>query len=153
MLMIGKNCLMKLATLEIIFGLLMKTKAAILYKINQLLEIEEVETPQLNRGQVLVKVLYSGICHSQINEIKGRKGEDKYLPHLIGHEGSGVVEEIGPDVTKVKKGDYVVLSWIKGMGKDAPSSQYSRNGIKINSAENCSTIGLCSDDRSRNNKK
>lgn len=111
----------------------MKTKAAILYEINQLLIVEEIETPILKKGQVLVKMLYSGICQSQINEIRGRKGPDSYLPHLLGHEGSGIVEEIGPGISKVKKGDYVVLSWIKGRGLDVPSCQYSKKDQKINS--------------------
>lgn len=110
-----------------------KTKAAVLYEINQPLVVEELEIPSLNSGQVLVKILFSGICHTQINEIKGLKGEDKYLPHLLGHEGSGIVEEIGEGVTKVKKGDYVVLSWIKGLGLNAPSCQYSKDETKINS--------------------
>jgi S-(hydroxymethyl)glutathione dehydrogenase/alcohol dehydrogenase len=111
----------------------MKTKAAVLYKINGPLIIEELEIPQLKEGQVLVKILYSGICHSQINEIRGERGEDPYLPHLLGHEGSGIVEEVGPGVTKVKKGDYVVLSWIKGKGLNAPSCQYPKGDLKINS--------------------
>ena len=111
----------------------MKTKAAVLYETNKPLVIEEVEIPKLKDGQVLVKVLFSGVCGSQLNEIKGLKGEDKYLPHLLGHEGSGIVEEVGSKVTKVKKGDYVVLCWIKGSGLDAPSCQYTKDNIKINS--------------------
>ena len=87
----------------------MKTKAAVLYQLHQPLVIEELEVPTLREGQVLVKMLYSGICHSQLNEIHGLKGEDKYLPHLLGHEGSGMVEALGPGVTKVKPGDYVVV--------------------------------------------
>lgn len=111
----------------------MKTKAAVLYKLNSPLVIEEIEMPQLKSGQTLVKILASGICRTQLNEIKGLKGQDKYLPHLLGHEGAGRVEEVGPGVGKVKKGDYVVLSWIKGEGLDAPSSQYSVSGKVINS--------------------
>ena len=57
-------------------------------------------------GQVLVKVEYSGICGSQIGEIDGVKGEDKFLP-LLGHEGSGCVVEIGAGVRKVSKNDGV----------------------------------------------
>ena len=113
----------------------MKTKAAVLYEIGKPLVIEELQIPELQRGQVLVKVLCSGVCHSQLNEIKGFKGEDKYLPHTLGHEGSGIVEKIGPNVTKIREGDYVVLSWIKGPGLDAPSSHYKniKNGKRINS--------------------
>ena len=70
---------------------------------------------KLKVGQVLIKVLYSGICGSQLGEIDGVKGEDKFLPHLLGHEGSGIVELVGPGVKTVKEGDTVVLHWKKVM--------------------------------------
>lgn len=111
----------------------MKIKAAVLYELNKPLVIEELETPALGHGQVLVKILYSGVCQTQVNEVKGVKGPDKYLPHTLGHEASGIVDEIGPGVTRVRPGDYVVLSWIKGPGLEAPSSQYLLNGRAINS--------------------
>lgn len=104
-----------------------KTLAAVLEEINKPLQIEELILPELKPGQVLVKVSYSGLCHSQLNEILGLKGPDKFLPHTLGHEGSGVVMEVGPGVTKVKAGDHVVLTWIKGTGCDIPSSRYKRN--------------------------
>ncbi|MEI6635087.1 MAG: alcohol dehydrogenase catalytic domain-containing protein, partial [Planctomycetota bacterium] len=65
----------------------MKTRAAILVEQKKPLVIEEVEVPPLKLGQVLVKVLASGICGSQIGEINGVKGPDRFLPHLLGHEG------------------------------------------------------------------
>lgn len=112
----------------------MKATAAILYNINQPLEIEEIDIPELKFGQVLVRIVYSGICHSQLNEIKGLKGEDRFLPHTLGHEGVGIVEEVGPDVQKVKSGDKVVLTWIKGSGADATYSSYKRkDGTIVNS--------------------
>lgn len=92
----------------------MKTKAAVLCEINKPLQIEELMIPELQSGQVLVKIAYSGICRSQLNEIQGLKGQDNYLPHTLGHEGSGIVEAIGPGVSKVELGDHVVLTWIKG---------------------------------------
>ena len=110
-----------------------KTKAAILYELNKPLKIEELKLPRLEHGQVLVKVMASGVCHSQLNEIEGKKGPDKYLPHLLGHEGAGVVEEISDGVTKVKPGDHVVLTWIKGRGLDRPSSTYLDGDTVINS--------------------
>lgn len=112
----------------------MKTIAAVLTEINKELQIEELEIPELKPGQVLVKIAYSGVCYSQLNEIKGLKGEDKFLPHTLGHEGSGVVEEIGKGVKKVKAGDKVVLTWIKGSGADVPATLYKRkDGSIVNS--------------------
>lgn len=109
----------------------MKTIAAVLYKTNQPLKIEELDIPKLRPGQVLVKIAYSGVCHSQLNEINGLKGEDKFLPHTLGHEGSGIVEAIGSGIRKVKPGDKVVLTWIKGRGMDVPTALYKRNSDSI----------------------
>jgi len=112
----------------------MKTKAAVLYKQNEPLKIEELSIPDLREGQVLVKIRFSGVCHSQLNEIKGWKGPDRFLPHTLGHEGSGVVEAVGKGVKKVKPGENVVLTWIKGKGKDVPSTGYlDQYGAKVNS--------------------
>ena len=112
----------------------MKTKAAVLYQINKPLQIEELTMPEPRTGQVLIKIAYSGVCRSQLNEIHGLRGEDKYLPHTLGHEGSGIVKTVGPGVGKVKPGDPVVLTWIKGDGLDVPSAMYHRsNGSVVNS--------------------
>ena len=112
----------------------MKTLAAVLTKINNDLRIEELTLPELRPGQVLTQVAFSGLCHSQLNEIQGLKGKDKYLPHTLGHEGSGIVEAIGDGVKKVKPGDHVVLTWIKGTGADIPSASYTRrDGTVVNS--------------------
>jgi S-(hydroxymethyl)glutathione dehydrogenase/alcohol dehydrogenase len=111
----------------------METKAAVLFKINQPLRIIDLEIPNIKPGQVLVDIKYSGICHSQLNEIKGLKGEDKYLPHTLGHEGSGIVLEVGQNVKKVKPGDHVVLTWINGGGADVPSTIYNSSEGSINS--------------------
>lgn len=105
-------------------------KAAILEKLNTPLVVDEVQVPDLDCGQVLVKVHCSGICGAQIGEISGAKGEDKYLPHLLGHEGGGVVVETGPGVTHVKKGDHVVMHWRKGVGIEATPPKYRwRDGM------------------------
>jgi Zn-dependent alcohol dehydrogenase len=75
----------------------MKTQAAILVTSKQDLVIDEIEINNpLQSGQVLVEINTSGICGAQINEIDAVKGIDKFLPHLLGHEGVGVVLEIGP---------------------------------------------------------
>ena len=95
-------------------------RAAILERNNTPLVLDEVtfEGP-LDAGQVLVDVCYTGICGKQIEEITGARGEDPFLPHLLGHEGSGIVLDIGPGVKKVSPGDKVVLHWMKGSGIDA----------------------------------
>ena len=108
-------------------------RAAILVEQKKPLVIDNVELPQtLDYGQVLVKVFYSGICGSQIGEIDGVKGEDKYLPHLLGHEGSGEVISIGPGVKCVQSGDHVVMHWRQGKGIDAAPPRYTWQGKPLN---------------------
>lgn len=106
-------------------------KAAILVEQNRPLVVAEVEIPKLAVGQVLVKVEYSGICGKQLDEITGRQGKDPFLPHLLGHEGAGIVEDVGPGVRKVKKGDHVVLHWIKGSGIDSEPPRFKWNGTTV----------------------
>ena len=65
---------------------------------------------------MLVRVLYSTICGARLNEIAAAKGPDRFLPHLLGHEASARVIEIGPVVTTVKPGDTVVLHWCPSQG-------------------------------------
>jgi S-(hydroxymethyl)glutathione dehydrogenase/alcohol dehydrogenase len=109
-------------------------RAAVLSEINKpLIIINGIDLPELSRGQVLVKVKYSGVCHSQLMEARGGRGEDKYLPHLLGHEGTGTVVEVGPDVSKVRPGDHVVLTWIKGTGIDSGGMKYTFDGTVLNS--------------------
>jgi Zn-dependent alcohol dehydrogenase len=108
-------------------------KAAILVEQRQPLVIDEVELPSsLDIGQVLVKIHFSGICGSQIGEIDGAKGEDKFLPHLLGHEASGTVQAIGPGVKHVQIGDVVVLHWRKGLGIEGAPPIYKWRGNKLN---------------------
>ena len=111
----------------------MLMKAAILVEQKKPLVIADIEIPDdLEYGQVLVKVVCSGICGSQIGEIDGVKGPDRFLPHLLGHEGGGVVLETGPGVTKVKKDDHVVLHWRKGFGIESPAPKYRWDNREIN---------------------
>jgi Zn-dependent alcohol dehydrogenase len=108
-------------------------KAAILVEQRKPLVVDIIELPsKLEIGQVLVKVHFSGICGSQIGEIDGAKGEDNYLPHLLGHEASGKVEAIGPGVKTVSPGDLVVLHWRKGLGIEGIPPEYKWRGMKLN---------------------
>jgi len=111
----------------------MKFQAVILQSLNAPLVLGEIESQPLECGQVLVKIHRSGSCGAQLNEIAGTKGPDRFLPHLLGHEGGGVVVEIGPGVTHVKPGDHVVLHWRKGAGIHARPAKYQWNGQTVNS--------------------
>src|SRR5258708_25208594 len=107
-------------------------KAAILVELNQALVVADIDMPEsLSFGQVLVKICYSGICGTQLNEIGGAKGDDKYLPHLLGHEGSGIVVDVGAGVKTVKKGDHVVLHWRPGDGLQSETPSYWWNSQKV----------------------
>lgn len=110
----------------------MKTTAALLVETGRPLEIVDITLPALKPGQVVVEVAYSGVCHTQLLECRGHRGEDKFVPHCLGHEGSGVVLEVGPGVGKVKPGDRVVLSWIKGSGANVPGTVYDWDGRAVN---------------------
>src|SRR6266852_1327393 len=106
-------------------------KAAILTENNKPLVVARVKMPhELSYGQVHVRLHYSGICGAQINEIEGAKGPDKFLPHLLGHEGSATVQEIGPGVRTVKVGDRVVLHWRPSDGVQSDPPAYTWNGAR-----------------------
>lgn len=112
----------------------MKTKAAVLVTPKAPLWIaEDIEMPALKPGQVMVRISHTGICGSQIMEINGLRGPDRWLPHMLGHEASGTVIETGAGVRAVSPGDNVVLSWIKGPGMDVSGAQYHHGNTIINS--------------------
>jgi len=108
-------------------------KAAILAESRKPLVVANIDLPgKLDVGQVQVKLHYSGICGAQINEIDAVKGPDKFLPHLLGHEGSGIVQKTGPGVTTVKEGDHVVLHWRPSKGIQSPAPKYTWNDKTVN---------------------
>lgn len=108
-------------------------KAAILVKSRSNLIVDSIECPdRLLFGQVKVKVLYSGLCGSQINEIDASKGTDRFLPHLLGHEGSGIIDSIGPGVSNVSAGDHVVLHWRAGNGIQCTPPKYKWKDEVVN---------------------
>jgi S-(hydroxymethyl)glutathione dehydrogenase/alcohol dehydrogenase len=103
-----------------------KTNAFFLEKIKHKLKLKErITLPELSKGQVLVKLIYTSLCGSQIMEINGKRGKDSYLPHGLGHEGVAKVITLGPGVRRLKKGDKVILTWIKSKGHDC-------KGYKLN---------------------
>jgi Zn-dependent alcohol dehydrogenase len=98
--------------------------AALLTKLNAPLELCEIDlTGPLEYGQVLVKIIVSGICGAQLQEISGQKLGGP-LPHPLGHEGCGRVLEIGPGVKHVKVGNKVVCHWRRGAGIESDFPKY-----------------------------
>ena len=111
----------------------MEMQAAILAIQGEPLVIDSVQLPSnLSPGQVLVRVHYTSVCGSQVAMIDGKRGKDPYLPHLLGHEGSGTVEEVGPGVRTVVEGDHVVLHCGIGEGIESETSNYRWKGKHLN---------------------
>ena len=104
----------------------MRTTAAVLrdsgrarpYTGSAQLSIEDLELSEPGPGEVLVRVAAAGLCHSDISVIDGSR--PRPLPMVLGHEASGVVEAVGPAVTRLRPGDHVVFSWVPSCGRCAP---------------------------------
>src|SRR2546423_13136951 len=91
-------------------------KAAVLTGIGQPLEIrDDVEVESPRAGEVKVRMAASGVCHSDLSMQNGTMMSP--VPIVLGHEGAGVVEEVGEGVTSVKPGDKVVISWVPQCGE------------------------------------
>jgi S-(hydroxymethyl)glutathione dehydrogenase/alcohol dehydrogenase len=85
----------------------MKVKAAVAWGPGQKLKIEAVDLESPRRGEVLVKIIASGVCHTDAFTLSGEDPEGLF-PVILGHEGGGIVEQIGEGVTSLKKGDHVI---------------------------------------------
>jgi NDMA-dependent alcohol dehydrogenase len=92
----------------------MKTKAAVVHEIGKPIDIVELDLDGPKDGEVLIRYTHAGLCHSDVHiqhgDLPGR------LPMVLGHEGAGIIEEVGPGVTRVKAGDHVVCSFIPNCG-------------------------------------
>lgn len=109
-----------------------KTNVFLLEKTKHKLKLEKnLILPELSRGQILVKLIYTSLCRSQLMEIEGKRGKDKYLPHGLGHEGVAKVISTGPNVKKIKKGDKVILTWIKSKGYDCKGYRLKLGSKKV----------------------
>mgnify|MGYP003643803113 CR=1 FL=1 len=84
-----------------------KSKAAVAWAANQPLSIEEIDVMPPQKGEVLVRIIASGVCHTDAFTLSGEDPEGIF-PVILGHEGGGIVERIGEDVTSVKVGDHVI---------------------------------------------
>ena len=91
-------------------------RAAVLYEPGRPLQIEEVQLAPPRAGEVRVRVAAAGVCHSDYHYMSGELTAVQ-LPMVLGHEGAGVVEEVGPGVTSVRSGDRVVLLWRTSCGR------------------------------------
>ena len=107
-------------------------KAAVLVEQRHPLEIWEVVHRAPIGCEVKVKIFKSCICGAQVNEVSGAKGPDKFLPHMMGHEGYGQVVEVGDQVSKINPGDYVILHWRPSSGGGIPgSSHQTKNDVTL----------------------
>ena len=89
-------------------------KAAVLNRINKPLEIENLIQEDPKYGEVKIKVNYAGICASDLHIMKGTASLP--IPAVLGHEGSGTVVEVGPNVTNLKPGDRCIMSFVSNCG-------------------------------------
>jgi len=89
-------------------------RAAVLYANNDAFKVETVELDEPRAGEVAVKVMASGVCHSDLSVQRGLL--PMKLPLIIGHEGAGIVEAVGTGVKSVGVGDHVVLTWLYSCG-------------------------------------
>ena len=85
----------------------MKTRAAVAHAAKEPLRIEEVELAGPKAGEVLVEIKATGVCHTDHYTLSGADSEGRF-PCILGHEGAGVVVDVGPGVTSLKKGDHVI---------------------------------------------
>src|SRR5688500_13614470 len=85
----------------------MEVKAAIAHEANKPLQIETVELEGPKAGEVLVELKATGVCHTDEYTLSGKDSEGLF-PCILGHEGAGIVVDIGPGVKSVKKGDHVI---------------------------------------------
>ena len=90
-------------------------QAVVAYKANTPLVVEDVDLEKPAAKEVLVRLMASGVCHSDWHILKGEWG-DALFPLILGHEGAGIVEQVGSDVSHVKPGDHVVLAWRSSCG-------------------------------------
>src|SRR3954464_5509881 len=93
---------------------MMKSSAAVLFEPNAKLEVVDLDVAPPRAGEVLVEMVAGGVCHSDLHVMRGELVAP--LPAVLGHEGSGVVIDVGEDVTSLRKGDHVIPLWRSSCG-------------------------------------
>jgi NDMA-dependent alcohol dehydrogenase len=94
----------------------MKSRAAVLYGPHQPFKVEEIEVDDPQSGEVLVHLAATGLCHSDYHMVTAEYGDLRF-PMIGGHEGAGIVEKVGSNVTHLKAGDHVLLTFIPACGR------------------------------------
>ena len=95
---------------------MIKSRAAVAWAAGKPLEIEEVEVAPPKQGEVLVRIKATGVCHTDAFTLSGDDPEGIF-PAILGHEGAGIVEDVGPGVTSVAVGDHVIPLYTPECGK------------------------------------
>jgi S-(hydroxymethyl)glutathione dehydrogenase/alcohol dehydrogenase len=120
----------------------MRTRAAVLYAPHTEYKIEEIELDEPKANEVLVRFVASGMCHSDEHMVTGDMAMDPAIlemlgwqqyPIILGHEGGGIVEKVGPGVTELKVGDHVVTSFVPSCGR-CPSCAKGQQNLCDNGA-------------------
>ena len=112
--------------------MLKSNTAAVLERFNSKLKFYNFKINKITKGQVLIKILFSGICRSQLMEIEGKRNTKKWLPHMLGHEAVGQVIDYHKSNKKFKKGDEVIATWIKSSGARSSGGYVKIKNKKIN---------------------
>jgi NDMA-dependent alcohol dehydrogenase len=92
----------------------MRMRAAVLYETHQPMVIEDIELAAPKAGEVMIKLMATGVCHSDVHYYTGDQPREK--PIILGHEGAGIVHEVGEGVTSLQKGDHVILTFLPSCG-------------------------------------
>jgi S-(hydroxymethyl)glutathione dehydrogenase / alcohol dehydrogenase len=99
----------------------MNIRAAILWEQGQPLSVESAELDGPGPGELLVEIKAAGVCHSDLHPARGDWAMK--VPVVLGHEGAGIVREVGPNVTRVRRDDHVVLCWAPACGVCPPCKE------------------------------
>jgi propanol-preferring alcohol dehydrogenase len=104
-----------------------RMKAAVVHEFGKSLKLEEVPVPTPGRGEILIKLIANGVCHTDLHAAEGDWPVKPSLPFIRGHEGVGFVAALGPDVKHLKEGDAVGLAWLHDACGEC---EYCRTGVR-----------------------